>query len=172
MMLRKGASDASFTYPFYDLGSNFREDWTSSTKRAAAPQHRSTMNVSAVVEGFETEEGDRLIAYANGEEVGAAQLSTLNSQLSTGFFLSIASEAKQNIWFAIEREGEIVASTGEIMTFKANDVIGSPDEPTAINFVRADYEDGKWYTVSGLQLQQKPTQKGVYIFNGKKVLVK
>ncbi len=168
MMLRKGASDASFTYPFYDLGSNFREDWTQSTKRAAAPQHRSTMNVSAVVEGFETEEGDRLIAYANGEAMGEQTLTTDSEPT----YLSISGDKEQPVWFAIERDGEIVASTGEIMMFKANAVIGSPEEPTAINFVHSDYEDGKWYTVSGLQLQQKPTQKGVYIFNGKKVLIK
>ena len=172
MMLRKGTSSASFTYPFFEMGSHFREDWTQSTKRAAAPLHRSTMSISAVVEGFETEEDDRLIAYANGEEVGAAQLSTLNSQLSIGFFLSIAGDSQQPIWFAIERDGEIVASTGEVMTFKTNAVIGSPDEPTAINFVHAPNEDGKWYTLSGLQLQQKPRDKGVYIYNGKKVIIK
>ena len=70
------------------------------------------------------------------------------------------------------REGEIVATTGELMTFKANNVVGSPDVPTAINFVRADYENGKWYTVSGLQLQQKPKRKGLYIYNGRKVVLK
>ncbi len=172
MMLRKGASETSFTYPYYDLNSNFREDWTAGTTRSAAPQHCSTMSVTALVEGFETEEGDRLVAYANGEQVGTAELTILSSEHSTGFYLSIASEAKQGIWFAIEREGEIVASTGEIMTFRANDVLGSPDEPTAINFVHADYENGKWYTISGLQLQKKPTHSGIYIFNGKKVVVK
>ena len=58
------------------------------------------------------------------------------------------------------------------LTFKANAVVGSPDEPTAISFVRAEYEDGKWYTTNGLQLQNKPTRKGVYIFNGRKVVIK
>ena len=58
------------------------------------------------------------------------------------------------------------------MTFKVNAVIGSPDEPTAINFEQVEYEDGKWYTISGLQLQHKPTEKGVYIYNGKKVIIK
>ena len=65
-----------------------------------------------------------------------------------------------------------MASTGEVMTFKTNAVIGSPDEPTAINFVHAPNEDGKWYTISGLQLQHKPRDKGVYIYNGKKVIIK
>ena len=32
--------------------------------------------------------------------------------------------------------------------------------------------DGRYYTLDGRMLQGKPTQKGVYIFNGKKVVVK
>ena len=143
------------------------------------------MSVSAVVEGFEPEDGDILVAYCNGEEVGLAPLSSPEGDTAEAeskiSFLSIGStEAPSGavggapIWFVIERDGEIVAATDEIMTFETNAVIGSPDEPTAINFVHADNsgENGKWYTVGGLQLQQKPTHKGVYIFNGKKVMVK
>ena len=172
MMLHTGDGETSFTYPYYDMSSNFREDWSTSTNRAAA-KSRSTMSVSAVVEGFDVEDGDILVAYANGETVGEATiLSGSAAETPEPLYLSIASDAKQGIWFAIERDGEIVAATGEMMTFQANAVIGTPDEPTAINFVKADYEDGKWYTISGLQLLKKPTQKGVYIFNGKKVFVK
>ena len=169
MMLCK-ADTATFTYPYYEMGSSFREDWSVTRRYAAAKVSKcATMSVSAVVEGFEVEDGDQLIAYSNGEECGSV---TVNSQLSTVNYLSIAGDAQQPIWFAIERGGEIVASTGEIMTFKTNDVIGTPDEPTVINFVDAAYEDGKWYTISGVQLPNKPTEKGIYIFNGMKVVVK
>jgi len=183
MMLRKAESDASFTYPFYDLNSNFREDWnTGTTRAAAAAKARSTMTVSAVVEGFEVEDGDVLIAYSNGEECGSVivnsplgrrTLATKGTQeLSIVNYLSIAGDASANIWFAIERDGEIVASTGEVMTYKANAVIGSPDQPTAINFVRAEYADGQWYSINGMKLQKRPTKSGVYIFNGRKIVVK
>lgn len=87
-------------------------------------------------------------------------------------YLSIAGDSQQPILFAIEREGEIVASTAEIMAFSTNAVIGSPEMPTVINFMQADYEDGVWYTVGGIKLPQKPTRKGLYIYNGKKVVVK
>ena len=173
MMLRKGTDSASFTYPFFDLGSNYREDWTEAASRRV-PQMRSTMTVSATVEGFEPEEGDLLVAYANGEVVGEAVVDAVSTETADRacLYLSIAGDDKQPIWFAIERDGEIVASTGEVMTFKANDVIGSPDEPTVINFLHADYEDGKWYTIGGQHLQKKPTQRGLYIYNGKKIIVK
>ena len=174
MMLRNGDGNASFTYPFYELDSNFREDWTSGVQRVAATTLTSTtMSVTATVAGFETEEGDRLVAYSNGEIVGAAIVASgTPADNPEPLYLSIGGNAQQHIWFAIERNGEIVASTSEIMTFKTNAVIGTPDEPTAINFVHADYENGRWYTIDGLQLQHKPTQKGLYIYNGKKLIVK
>ena len=131
------------------------------------------MSVSAIVEGFETEEGDVLVAYANGEVVGTATvLNGYAADNTDPLYLSIASEAKQGIWFAIERDGEIVASTSELMTYMANAVIGSPDEPTAISFVKAERKDGQWYSISGMKLQKRPTKSGIYIFNGQKVVVK
>ena len=177
MLLRKGAGDVSFTYPFYALDSNFREDWTTqSVNRAPAARSAKTMSLSATVTGFETEAGDRLLAYTNGELAGevvvpAGTRSQGTDQTEEPIYLSIAGDVQAPVWFAIERDGEIVASTGEMMQFKANAVIGTPDEPTAINFTHVDYEDGKWYTISGVQLLKKPAQKGLYIFNGKKVLI-
>ena len=58
--------------------------------------------------------------------------------------------------------------------------MGSPDEPFVIDFtgatgidvVSGGYEHGKWYTVNGVQLQEKPTRPGLYIYNGKKVVIK
>ena len=181
MMLRKGTNSTQFTYPYYYMGSNSGEVLKQNTNSNSAQATRNTMSLSAVVAGFETEPGDVLVAYCNGEVVGEATVvnattaeTRCNDTESTEpLYLSIAGEAKDGIWFAIERDGDIVASTGEIMTFKANDVIGSPDKPTAINFTYADSrEDGKWYTVSGMRLTQKPTQIGVYIYNGRKVVIK
>jgi hypothetical protein len=43
-------------------------------------------------------------------------------------------------------------------------------EPTGISNVKADVEEGAWYTIQGVRVEQ-PT-KGVFIHNGKKVVVK
>ena len=168
MMLRRNADDAKFTYPYIEPGSSYRDDWTQAKTRSAAAESPSTMSVSAVVTGFDIEEGDHLVAYSNGMVAGEGIIGS-NTEPA---YISIAGRAQQSIWFAIEREGEIVASTNEIMAFKKNAVIGSPDKPETIHFVRSDYEDGMWYTVSGMKLQKRPTRKGVYIYNGKKVVVK
>ena len=173
MMLRKGDGKASFTYPYFGMDSNFREGWSTSNNRVAIAAHRvpSTMTVSAVVEGFEMEEGDVLVAYTNGEIVGQAYMTNEGNEANV-LYLSIGGEKDAYVWFAIERDGEIIAATDEVMPFTANAVIGSPDEPTAISFVKAEYKNDKWYTIGGIQLQQKPKQKGIYIFNNKKVMIK
>jgi len=182
MLLRKGVTRVSFAYPFYELDSNFREDWSISASRSAAPMGRSTMSVSASVEGFDLEDGDRIVAYANGEAVGEASvLSGSAAETAEPLYITIGGDKRANIRFAIERGGEIVAASGSVMTFEADDVVGTPDEPFAISFdtdptgirlVTGDFEEGKWYTVNGVQLPARPKQKGVYIYNGDKVVIK
>ena len=196
MMLRTGATTESFTYPFYDLNSNYREDWTASASRSAAArgsyteeprnavrQWRNTMSVSAVVEGFALEEGDRLVAYTNGQLVGATEAyGTNESDESTEpFYLTIGGDKQAYVGFAIERDGKIVAASAEPINFHANGVLGTPDDPftinlssdpTGIRFVTGEYEEGKWYTVDGVQQPTRPIKKGVYIFNGRKVVIK
>ena len=45
-------------------------------------------------------------------------------------------------------------------------------EEMEISGVDSQEADGEWYTLDGKLLEQKPTHKGIYIFNGKKVMVK
>ena len=179
MLLRKGNGEVSFRYPFYEPGSTFLDEWAVTGNRSAAPaRSMTTMTMSAVVDGFDTEDGDVLVAYSNGKRLGSEKVNRKAEDTTSAegdepiFYLSIAGDASEPIWFAIERDGEIIATTNELMDYKANAVIGSPDEPTKISFVNADNDKGKWYTISGIQLPKRPTATGVYIFNGKKVLIK
>lgn len=41
-----------------------------------------------------------------------------------------------------------------------------------IQIATDDVEDGDWYGIDGVKFNQKPTQRGVYINNGRKVIVK
>lgn len=41
-----------------------------------------------------------------------------------------------------------------------------------IQIATDDAEDGNWYGIDGIKFDQKPTQRGVYINNGRKVIVK
>jgi hypothetical protein len=59
------------------------------------------------------------------------------------------------------------------MTFYFEDIDGSV---TAIKSISADNLNGKiaegMYNLNGMKLNSVPTQKGVYIVNGKKVVIK
>ena len=46
------------------------------------------------------------------------------------------------------------------------------EDATGIGIVESDGQDGIWYTVDGKMLQHKPFTPGVYVRNGKKVIVK
>jgi hypothetical protein len=166
MLHSQKQGSSSFRYPFYEPGETFID-----TSSRRAPQHgisaySTTMNVVAEACGVEVGEGDLLIAYANGEVVGATSVRGL-------FYLSIEGEQEVPLSFAIERGGEIIATTGEVITYEANAVKGTTSVPMKINFMRTDQlpQQG-WYTVQGIKLDKAPKHSGVYIFNGKKQVIK
>ena len=169
MLHRLNDTPTSFCYPYYEPGATFIGT-PSTQRRAAALNYATTMNIVAQVEGIEVEDGDKLVAYADGEECGSI---TINSQRSTVSYLSIEGEKEAPLSFAIERDGDIIATTGEVMTYKVNGISGTPSEPTKISFVSVNQlpQDG-WYTLQGIQLPQAPTHPGVYIYHGKKHIIK
>lgn len=54
----------------------------------------------------------------------------------------------------------------------ALDFEGSTTGITSMDNGQQTIDNGAWYTLNGVQLNGKPAQKGVYIHNGKKVVVK
>ena len=171
MLYRNGDEDAQFRYPFYEPGSNFFEH----TAQNRAPMcYGRNMSVVATVEGIDVQEGDRLLAFADGELRGEATVldGTVAETSGPLFYLTIAGDKKVPLSFAIERDGTLVAATAEVMRYENNAVSGTLSEPTAIHFVKTDVGADSWYTLQGYKLGRKPTQKGVYIHNGKKQIVK
>ena len=179
MLYRSRQGTAQFTYPFYEANATFFEE---SNQARAWDDFANNMVMTATAEGIELEEGDKLIAYSGAEIRGEALVSgkvKVNSEKSAAateqplFYLTIAGSEQAPLSFAIERNGDIIATTGDVMTYQTNAVSGSPSEPTKISFVRSNLlpQEG-WYTVQGIKLQQAPTQRGVYIYNGHKRVIK
>ena len=65
----------------------------------------------------------------------------------------------------------MIATTPEVLTYKANSLVGTPDQPTKIDFTVRDIPNFGWYTLEGYKLSGRPTKKGVYIYNGKKYVI-
>ena len=167
-MLRRQADNAvEFFYPLYLYNNRY-----SKVQKRKAPLFRNitaeSMNIIARVEGFDLQEGDRLVAYGGGEQRGMVEAGENGL-----FFLSICDGEEKGIGFAIERDGEIVATAPMQLPYIGNDVKGTLDEPTTISFIDCNTLDGNgWYTISGIRLGGKPAKKGVYIHNGSKVTIK
>lgn len=167
MLYRKASGKASFIYPFFEPGSTFLDEAAKAPaviSPAATQKH--TMSVSAVANGVELEPGDKLLAYADAELRGAAE-----ADEDGVFYLTVGGNNRQALWLAIEREGEIIAATGEVMIFDTDAVLGTPSNPTQIDFAMKDIPNYGWYTLDGIRLNGRPTKKGIYIYNGKKRVV-
>ena len=178
MIHRQKQTTATFTYPYYEPGDTYIETTVAQAPQYVGARFAKTMNVVAEAVGVDLEEGDRLVAFAGGEVVGSVECRVKSEEFATAtekplFYLSIEGEQEAPLSFAIERDGEMIAITGEVMKYEVNGISGTVGEPTQISFVRADQlpQDG-WYTVQGIKLQKAPTQSGVYIYNGKKQVIK
>jgi hypothetical protein len=175
-LYRQKADTVSFTYPFYEPGETFI-DLSQPQSHRAPMLFSTTMSLVAEAVDIALEEGDRLVAYAGGEQVGEAVLCSAkvsqNTQQQPLFFLSIAGDVEAPLSFAIMRNGETIATTEEVMTYKANGISGSPTEPTQISFVKTtDQPQQGWYTLDGIKLPAAPKRSGVYLYNGRKRMVK
>ena len=84
--------------------------------------------------------------------------------------------SSKNSWTIVSFDGYVDLSGDELnarnVVFEFEEADGST---TAIKSVSADEVNVKaegWYTINGVKLQNAPSQKGIYIFNGKKLVVK
>ena len=165
MMKRLSDEKVAFNYPQFYGSSRYAGNNASKARRISTA---TTMNIVATVSGIDTEEGDRLVAYCGTDRVAEAVADS-----EQNYYLSIG-ECDKTLAFAIERDGELVAMTSSQIGYKANQVVGSPEEPTDISFVRLDEmpQDGNWYTIAGIRLGKKPAVSGLYIHDGKVVIIK
>ena len=167
MLYRQKKGETKFIYPFFEPNATFFEE-NGSRRVPALPAYAHNMTMVAETDGIELQEGDKLIAFSDAEVRGEATGSE-----GSPFYISIFGDKEAPLSFAIERDGDIIATSGEVLSYQNNAVSGSPEQPTVISFVpRQPLSSDGWYSVQGHRLTQRPTRRGVYIFNGKKVVIK
>lgn len=173
MLKRNADGEATFFYPYYYSDSQYSSRGAAPARRAPAYENVSgtSMTVVAVADGVEVLPGDRLTAYRGAEVCGVAEADGEGL-----FFLSVGDTdqaASSRLLFTIERDDEMVAtSTTTQMDYQAHAALGTPNEPTAIRFLAADSLDADgWYTLSGVKLDRRPRQSGVYIHHRQKVVI-
>ena len=167
MLKHNGTESIKFRYPFIYEGSRYVG---SETAQARSNVYATSMNIVATVNGVEPEAGDRLVVFR-----GAERCSEAVADADATFYLNIGGAASQAdpLLFCIERGGELLAVSPQLLRYEADQVFGTPEQPTVIDFIHAaSLNDGSWYTISGMKLDHRPTHNGVYIYNGKVVALR
>ena len=126
---------------------------------------------------------------SNSEEIGRAYgfAGVAKDGISVGDFVRVASGAKIRpmscylLWSDTPNAARTLtrgaAGADELPQSITVRLVSSVGETTAIGTLdtqtgELDFEGGGWYDMSGRRLNGKPSQKGMYINNGKKVIVK
>ena len=167
MLKHNGRDSVDFRYPFLFEGSRYTGSETAQTKRNS---YATSMNIVATVNGVELETGDRVVVFRGAERCGEAV-----ADEDKTFYLNIGGAETQadQLLFCIERNCELVSVSPNLMHYEADKVLGTPDQPTVIDFINAEsLNDGSWYTIAGIKLGKKPTKSGGYIYNGKAIVVR
>ena len=179
LLYRKDSTETSFMYPLYEPNVTFGSMLTGNKAnvRSAATRYANTMSLTATVSDIDIMEGDRLLAISGAEIRGEVTFDGLdNSQPDPQmFYMSIEGDSDAPLSFAIERDGQIIATTANILDYKVNGISGNANDPTCINFIYIDLQESDndaWYSLQGIRLQEKPVKAGLYIHNGRKQYVK
>lgn len=166
MLKRQSRDEATFLYPYVEPGLAIGGSATLAPRRAQP--FSATMTMVARSADMELQEGDRLVAYCAGQQCGAA------TAIDSVFFMSINGDIEAPVTLAIERDGDIIAVAAENITYIPDANCGTLEHPTQLHFIFDDdpvVGDG-WYSVFGYKLNGKPQNKGIYIHNGKKQIIR
>ena len=175
-MLYRNTTDAADSVEFsYPMVAEILGGGSKPYKNTAPVYGRNNMSMVAHASGISIEDGDTLLANCGGELRGKAVADDDgNFYMTIGCDDGMKSRDADVINFALLRDGEVVAVAETQTLYRDNKVEGVPTAPVEIVFgsdssARAD---GVWYSVSGVRYGNRPQQRGIYISNGKKRVVK
>ena len=178
LLYRKDSTETSFMYPLYEPNVTFGSMLTGNKANVrSATRYANTMSLTATVSDIDIMEGDRLLAISGAEIRGEVTFDGLDDSQPDPqmFYMSIEGDSDAPLSFAIERDGQIIATTANILDYKVNGISGNANDPTRINFIYIDLQESDndaWYSLQGIRLQEKPVKAGLYIHNGRKQYIK
>ncbi|MBQ6064949.1 MAG: S8 family serine peptidase [Prevotella sp.] len=113
-------------------------------------------------------------SYLSGSVVNTTVAAVLAETPGTIYTLGRGSDTYINFY---RYSGKNLAANKAFLILGGNNAKGfslvvDGEEATGIKALDTVTDDGAWYTVEGIKLQGKPTRKGVYLHNGKSVIMK
>ncbi|WP_455584326.1 LamG-like jellyroll fold domain-containing protein [Bacteroides sp.] len=92
------------------------------------------MNIVAKVAGADVKEGDKLLAYADGELRGEATAVSLPGMDEMLFFLTLSGNKNVPVNVVLESNGNVIAKAAAVTGYRSHVVEGTPEEPMLIDF--------------------------------------
>lgn len=108
---------------------------------------------------------EKALADANASSTSVVMTLAPGKNNDMGFYKFVGEKLKANMAYLIYDRGE-QSSVNSLF------ISGMGAEFSNINNVNAHTYDGAWYTLQGVRLNGAPKQRGIYIRNGKAVVVK
>lgn len=145
MVFRKVQADETFVYPAFRgsleipkfMGGQHRGKDLNPLQLPVESNfgYADNMSVIATVgSGFPLQRHDKIRAFA-GNELRSEAASMYNPVTKdSAFFLTISGSEQQPLYFGIERDGSIVATTNPVFGYMSNSLTGSLKEPFVLHF--------------------------------------
>lgn len=132
-MLKRVATDnTEFRYPVTS-GTLNSPAFRAPKKENISEEINHSYNMSIVATSEQAYEGDRIIAYINGERRGES-LAVEYGEKELQFISVLGDEDNVSITFKLEREGKIIAEASAPVMYIRNSVNGNLDAPLNIEF--------------------------------------
>jgi hypothetical protein len=102
----------------------------------------------------------------------AANASSTSIVMTLGMGKSMVGFYKYTGKYLNANKAYLIYDKGEQSNVNSLAIGGIGGDFTGINDINARFDEGAWYTLQGIRLNGKPLQRGVYLHNGKAVVVK
>lgn len=115
-------------------------------------------------------EGNALVAVVEPTHVAPTAGGYTNFMLSNGKFIKIAAADETSKMPA--NKAYLQIPTADLPNLQSSIQLNWDDEATDFTPVFSPEDEGSWYDLNGRKLSHKPTAKGIYIHNGRRVVIK
>ncbi|MDH6311954.1 hypothetical protein M2137_000717 [Parabacteroides sp. PFB2-10] len=133
MLLRTASNDVSFHYPTVSGSLSTKAGLAANDFVYQNYDHANNMTLTAVIDkDFDLRSGDRVIALVDNEVRGMSEVT--HSQLNELHFINIVSDEPGLVRFAVERNGQRIATANTKFDYSMNRVAGSLSEPLELDF--------------------------------------
>ena len=152
MLFRNDASNVSFVYP-NNSGTIGPESLKFNPLDFEYTNNNYSGNMNMVaISDIEPELNDRILAYVGNELSSETSVKNVNGELM--YFITVLGENDMPVHYALERDGNIIGTTTEIVRFSNNSLSGTISNPVLLKF---DFK------LASISIYPNPTQNYVKV---------